>query len=495
MSKIPIEVADQSLKKQTVHGVLWRTIETGGNQIIQFLISIILARLILPEQFAAIAMLSIFLAVAGDFISSGFPNALIRKIDRTHADCCTVFYFNIIVSILAYIILYYLAPFVAKFYNLPELIPILRVTSLTLIIGAIGRIQYTLYNAKLDFKLITELNLIASLVSGVCGIIFAYLDFQVWALVLQSIISHILSTVLIWIKSTWRPSLVFSWESLSNFFSYGSKLLATSLLSTLYVNMYGVIIGKFFPPQDLAFYNRSVSVSNLASSTPTNVLTTVTFPVLCKLQDNIPVLRSKYRQMLSLSAFIIFPLCLGLSAVSYPLINVLYTQTWIGAAVLLQILAFSAMFRPIHAINLNLLQVVGRSDLFFRLEVIKKIIAVVLLCITLPMGLKAMCMGEVLLSIISLVINTYYTGQILNLGFFSQIKDILPSLILSLILFGVCKFISSYVGMGILSLVISTSAGIVLYFGLAFLVRLKELELLRGIVNEERSNRAHGKNN
>jgi len=482
-------MAAQSLKKQTVHGILWRTAETGGNQIIQFVISIILARLILPEQFAAIAMLSIFLAVASDFISSGFPYALMRKTDRTQIDCCTVFYFNIIVSVLAYIVLYAVAPFVAKFYNLPELVAILRITSLTLIIGAVGRIQYTLFSAELDFKLITKLNLIATFVSGICGVILAYLDFQVWALVFQSIISNALGTVLIWIKSPWRPTWVFSWDSLSNFFSYGSKLLATSLLSTLYVNMYGVVIGKFFPHRELAFYNRSVGLSNLMSSTPTNVLTTVTFPVLCKLQDNLSDLRIKYRQMLSLSAFIIFPLCLGIGAISYPLINVLYTKTWIGAAVLLQILVFSAMFRPIHAINLNLLQVIGRSDLFFRLEIIKKVIAVILLCITLPMGLNAMCYGEVILSITSLFINTHYTGKLLDLGFLKQIRDIMPSLLLSLVLFSICKLVSSYLGLGLSSLLISIPIGIIFYLGIAFILRFNEFELLKSIIKEELNSR------
>lgn len=477
----------ESLRTQTVHGIFWRTAETGGTQIIQFIISIILARLILPEQFSAVAMLSIFLAIAGDFISSGFPNALMRKIDRTQADCCTVFYFNIIVSVIVYIILYLITPWIARFYNLPELVAILRITALTLVIGAFGRIQYTLASANLDFKLITKLNLTATIISGIFGVIFAYLDFQVWALVLQSLISTTLGTILIWIKSSWRPSWTFSRASLSSFFSYGSKLLATSLLSTIFVNMYGVVIGKFFPAKDLAFYNRAVGVSNLVSSTPTSVLMTVTFPVLCKLQNNINDLRNKYRQMLSLSAFIMFPLCLCVGAVAYPLINVVYTEKWMEAAVLLQVLTFSAMLKPIHAINLSLLQVVGRSDLFFRLELIKKFLSIITLCATLPFGLIAMCCGEVFISFISLFINTYYTGNILNLGISKQIREILPSLILSVILFFLCKGISSCMGLGVSSLLTSVLVGIVFYIGTAYLIKLKEYKLLKATISEELS--------
>lgn len=474
-------MAEPSLKRQTFHGVLWRIAEVGGTHIIQLVIGIVLARLIMPEQFAAIAMLTIFLAVAQTFINSGFATALMRKNNRTQVDCCTVFYFNIVIAIISYIVLFFLAPFVADFYNLQELEPILRVSSITLVIGSTVGVHRTLFQANMDFKSLTKYNILALLVSGGVGMFMAYKGFQVWALVAQSIVSCLISTVCMWYASVWRPSWMFSWVSLKEFFGFGSKLLASGLLDTVYNNMYSVLIGKFFPHADLAYYNRASGLTSITSTTPTNVLQSVTFPALCKLQDNDETLRVGYRKMLQVSAFVIFPLCLGIGAVSYPLINVLYTKVWIYAATLLQIIVFSGMWYPIHSINLNLLQVKGRSDLFFRLEVIKKVICVIMLCVTIPIGLEAMCYGGIVSSIICLVINTHYTGKLLDLGFFTQMKDIMPSLALSLAMFAACKALSTALGDGILSLSVSILAGVLIYIGGATLLNLNELRLLKEI--------------
>lgn len=474
-------MAEQSLKRQTLNGVVWRILETGGTQMIQLVISIVLARLIVPEQFAAIAMLSIFLAVANQFINSGFSAALMRKNNRTQIDCSTVFYFNIVISVLSYGILYLAAPSVAGFYGLPELKSILRVSAITLIIGSFGGVHRTLFSARMDFKSLAKYNIAALIISGCVGMYMAYKGFQVWALVSQSIVSTIANTLFIWLASPWRPTWQFSWVSLKEFFSFGSKLLASGLLDTVYTNMYSVVIGKVFPHSSLAFYNRAAGLTNMTSSTPTSVLQSVTFPALCKLQDNDDTLRSAYRRMLRISAFVIFPLCLGIGGVAFPLINVLYTNVWIYAATLLQIIVFAGMWYPIHAINLNLLQVKGRSDLFFRLEVIKKILGVAMLCITVPIGLEAMCYGNIVNSIIALVINTHYTGKLLNLGFFAQMKDLFPSLVLSIVMFAGCKILSTTLGNGILSLAVSIAAGAVIYLGGAILCRFTEFKELRDI--------------
>jgi len=474
-------MSEQSLKRQTFDGVIWRILETGGTHMIQLVIGIVLARLILPEQFAAIAMLSIFLAVAGIFINSGFSTALMRKNDRTQVDCSTVFYFNIAISLLSYLILYFAAPYVAIFYNIPELKPILRVSAISLIIGSTAGVHRTLFSARMDFKSLAKYNIAALIISGVVGVFMAYKGFQVWALVAQAIVSTAVNTFFIWTGSTWRPTLQFSWVSLKEFFGFGSKLLASGLLDTVYTNMYSVVIGKFFPPSDLAFYNRAAGLKNMTSSTPTSVLQSVTFPALCKLQDSDETLRSAYRRMLRVSAFVIFPLCLGLGSVSFPLINVLYTDVWIYAATLLQIIVFAGMWYPIHAINLNLLQVKGRSDLFFRLEVIKKILGVAMLCITVPIGLEAMCYGNIVNSIIALVINTHYTGKLLDLGFFTQMKDILPSLMLSLVMYVACKLLSTMMGNGILSLAVSVAAGVIIYLGGAILFHFTEFKELKNL--------------
>lgn len=478
----------ESLRKDTIHGVLWRIIETAGSQVIQLIISIVLARLILPEQFAAIAMLTIFTAIATAFINSGFSNALIRKVDRTQTDCSTVFFFNIIVSIIAYLILFLLAPYIAAFYNLQELKLILRVSSITLIIGALSGVHRTLFTARMDFKSLAKFNVFALIISGIIGIFMAYHDFQVWALVFQSIISTIIVTICLWIKSPWRPSYEFSWTSFREFFNFGSKLLASGLLDTICVNMQSVAIGKIFPPSDLAFFNRAESLKNISSSTPTSVLQSVTFPALCRLQGNDEALRFEYRRMIQVSGFVIFPICLLIGAVAFPLINILYSSIWIASADLLQILVFAGMWYPIHAINLNLLQVRGRSDLFFKLEIIKKTIGVAALCLTVPIGLEAMCYGGIAVSIICLIINTHYTGKILGLGFAEQMRDIWPSLILSLAMFACSNALAKAMGNGLLSLTVAVGAGIALYAGGAYLFKFKEIALLKSIRNPKNNN-------
>lgn len=474
-------MAEVSLKRQAFHSIIWKIFETGGTQLIQFVISVVLARLVMPDQFAAIAMLTIFLAVAGVFVNSGFSSALVRKTNRTQRDCCTVFYFNIVVAFISYIILFVIAPFVADFYNLPELTILLRVMSLTIVISSFSAVHRTLFTAEMNFKTLAVYNLVALIISGAIGILLAYKGFQVWALVIQSLVSSVLGTFFVWYKSPWRPSWMFSKQTLKEFFGFGSKLLGSSLLDTIYNNIYGVVIGKFFAHADLAYYNRAQGLTTMTSATPTGVLQSVTYPTMCKMQDDIGRMREGYRKMIKISAFVIFPLCLGIGAVSYPLINVLYTDIWIYAATLLQIIVFAGMWYPIHAINLNLLIVKGRSDLFFRLEIIKKIVGVAILIITLPIGLEAMCYGSIISSLISLVINTYYTNKLINLSIIQQFKDLFPTLVLSIGMFIACKVFSTFMGNGLESLISSILLGIVIYFGGAIIFRMEGLKLLLNI--------------
>lgn len=474
-------MAEVSLKRQAFHSIIWKIFETGGTQLIQFVISVVLARLVMPDQFAAIAMLTIFLAVAGVFVNSGFSSALVRKTDRTQIDCCTVFYFNIVVAFISYIILLVIAPFVADFYNLPELTILLRVMSLTIVISSFSAVHRTLFTAEMNFKALAVYNLVALIISGAIGILLAYKGFQVWALVIQSLVSSVLGTFFVWYKSPWRPSWMFSKQTLKEFFGFGSKLLGSSLLDTIYNNIYGVVIGKFFAHADLAYYNRAQGLTTMTSATPTGVLQSVTYPTMCKMQDDNSRMREGYRKIIKISAFVIFPLCLGIGAVSYPLINVLYTDIWIYAATLLQIIVFAGMWYPIHAINLNLLIVKGRSDLFFRLEIIKKFVGVAILVITLPIGLEAMCYGSIISSLISLVINTYYTNKLINLSIIQQFKDLFPTLVLSTGMFIACKVFSTFMGNGMESLISSILLGIVIYFGGAIIFRMEGLKLLLNI--------------
>lgn len=472
---------EQSIKHKTVSAVLWRIAEQGGKQGIYFVISVILARLITPDQFGMLAMLTVFVNLAGVFVDSGFSSALVRKTDRSHADCCTVYWFNIVVSVICYFILFACAPLVAKFYDMPQLTAILRVTSLGIVIGSLAGVHRTLLEADMRFKELTKFNLFALLVSGITGIIFALLDFKVWALVIQSLMMQIVGTLSVWYKVKWRPSLIISRQSFREFFGFGSKLLASHLLESLYSNIYTIVIGKVYKASDLAFYNRSSSLTQMTSSLPTGILQSVTYPALCKLQHDDYALALGYRRIIRIAAFVIFPLCVGVGAVAFPLINVLYTDVWLFSATLLSILAFGYMWYPIHAINLSYLTVKGRSDLFFRLEIIKKVQSVIMLCITAPIGLKAMCYGGVVTSILALIYNSYYTGKFLHMSIINQLRDLGHILVLSLVMFVGARIVAMLLGNGVVSLVASVAVGVIIYAGGALLFRFPEVHELKNI--------------
>jgi len=474
---------NQSLKHKAVNGVLWKLGEQGANQAISLVISVLLARLIMPEQFGMVAMLTVFTAIAGVFINSGFSSALIRKNDRTQVDCSTVYWFNVFMAVLCYWILFFGAPLVAQFYGIAELCPVLRVSSLGLVIGAMVGVHRTLLNAEMNFKALTIYNISGVAVSGVVGVILAYYGFKVWALVFQGLTHCVISSVFVWRKVRWRPSFVFSRKSFVEFFGFGSKLLGSQLLNTLYNNIYAITIGKVYKSASLAYYNRATAFTALTAVMPTGILHSVTFPMLCKLQDNDEALKSGYRRSLRLAAFVTFPLCLGVGAVAYPLVDVLYTRRWIYAATLLSIIVFAEMWYPIHAINLNYLIVKGRSDLFLKLEIIKKIQYVIILCVTIPMGLEAMCWGSVFSSILSLVWNTHYTGKFLGMGIIAQLGDLFPVMLSSGVMYIAARLTVTAMGTDMLALVCSVAVGAVVYLATAFLFRFPELTELKNIRN------------
>lgn len=472
---------EQTLKKKAVDGVLWKILERGGSQGIQFIVSVVLARLIMPDQFGLVAMLSVFTGVCGIFIDSGFSTALIRKNNRTQADCSTVYWYNIFVSIFFYWVLFFCAPLIASFYGVHELISILRISALGMIIGSFAGVQRTLLSAEMDFKALTKFNILGLIVSGIVGIVFAYLDFKVWAIVFQSLTSTTIGTICIIYKVKWHPSFIISKKSFKEFFAFGSKLLASGVLDNIYSNIYQIVIGKVYKASDLAFYNRALNLALLTSSVPTGVLQSVTYPTLCKLQDNDEMLKNAYRRIIKLSTFIVFPLCIGIGAVAYPLINVVYTEVWMFSAPLLSIIVFALMWYPVHAINLNYLIVKGKSNLFLRLEIIKKLQGVAILCITVPLGLTAMCWGMVIGSILCLIWNTYYTGKFLNMGILSQLYDMMPTIILSAVMFVGARFIAAWLGNDLVSLICSVGTGAIIFLGGSILFKFPELEELKNL--------------
>ena len=447
---------------------------------------IIMARILTPEDYGLVGMLAIFIAVSQSLIDSGFSQALIRKQDRSEIDNSTVFYFNIGVGAILYLILFFSAPFIASFYNEPQLVPITRIIGLSLVFNSLVVVQRALLTINLDFKTQAKASFVGVILSGSIGITMAYTEFGVWAIVWQQISNLAAVTVLLWILSRWKPIWTYSWKSFRELFSFGSKLLVSGLLDTIFRNLYLIVIGKFFKASDLGYYTRAHQFTDFASSNITGIIQRVTYPVLCTIQDDDARLSDVYRRLLRTSAFIIFPLMTGMAAVARPMVISFLTEKWLFSAVLIQILCFSQMWYPVHAINLNLLQVKGRSDLFLKLEIIKKALTVIVLCITLPMGLIPLCIGTIFSSIIALIINTHYTGKLIHLGFFKQMKDLLPTLLLSLAVGGIVYITVTYIPLNSwIALSVGVIEGILMYAGLAKILRFSEFNELLSIIQRK----------
>ena len=472
-----------TLKKQTINGTIWSSIERFSVQGIQFIVMIIMARILTPADYGLVGMLAIFIAVSQSLIDSGFSQALIRKLDRTETDNSTVFLFNIIVGLLLYLILFLCAPAIAEFYGKPVLCPLTRAIGIGLIFNSLTVVQRALLTIRLDFKTQAKASLIGATLSGVAGIWMAHAGYGVWSIVVQQLCNLGLITTFLWIFSKWKPTWHYSWKSFRELFGFGSKLMASGLLDTAYRNIYLIVIGKIFSASDLGYFTRGQQFSDLISSNITGIMQRVTYPVMCTIQNDDTRLRDAYRKILRITVFVVFPLLAGLGAIAEPLILTLLTEKWIFTATLLVPLCLTGMWYPVHAINLNLLQVKGRSDLFLRLEIIKKILAVTILCITIPFGLITMCWGMLANSLIALIINTHYTGKLIKVGFIRQFMDIFPSLALSLIMAAVVYTTMSVLHVSsIAELIIGICEAIAIYATLAAIFRFPEFRELLSII-------------
>lgn len=479
-----------SLKQKTFKGVVWSAIERFSTQGVQFLFGILLARLLTPNDYGMIAMLAIFMAVSQTFIDSGFGNALIRKPDRNEADKATVFFFNIFMAAACYGVIFLAAPFAAQFYGMPQLSDILRILAINLIIQAFGAIQRLNLTIDLNFKTLAKVSLIGAIIGGTAGLVCAYNGLGVWSLVVQQMATTSSSVVLFWVLVRWRPKSFFNKDSFKNMFGFGSKLLLSGLLNTLYNNIYDLIIGKVFAAATLGNYSRATHFADFPSSNITGIFQRVTFPVLSKIQDDKEKLRIGYLKFLDLATLAIFPLMVGLAALSKPFILLILSEKWAGAILILQIICIAKMWFPVHAINLNILQVLGRSDLFLKLEVIKKIVGIAILCITLPHGIIAMCFGQWVSTCIALVINTYYSGKLLNAGFSTQLKLYIPTLLNSLVMGAICigvtkilpeKEYALQLGAGI-------AAGVIYYAASNWIFNRNTVKELLNLLNRKQNN-------
>ena len=470
-------MSKQNLKDKTVYGVVWSSVERFSVQGIQFFVLLIMARLLSPHEYGVIGMLTIFIALAQVIVDSGFSQALIRKQDRTETDNCTVFYFNLIVSCALYCVFFAIAPLVANFYNTPELTSIMRVLCLGVIINSIGVIQIALFTISIDFKTLAKASAAAAFLSGIVGIYLAYHGFGVWALVCQQLASLTINVLVLWLCSKWRPGFLFSWDSIKSFFGFSSKLLITGSLEAVFQNLYQVVIGKFFPAAVIGYYTRALQFVSLPSSNIGGIIQRVTYPVFCEVQEDNQKLSVAFLKVLNVLAFVVFPMMIFLSFFSDDIIWLLLGVKWMETSILMRLLSISMLLYPVHALNLNMLIVKGRTDYYLRVDIIKKVLTVIILIVTIPLGIIAMCYGQILNSFISFFINTYFNGKLIGLGAFKQIQNMFPILIMSIVIGFVAYYAATFCGdTCLIRIVIGLVVYTTLYLGLSFAFKLQVLE-------------------
>ena len=421
------------LKDKAISGVKWNAIGRFSTQGVNFIIGLILARLLSPSDYGVVGMVGIFFAIAQTFIDSGFGSALIRKNDCNDTDYSTAFYFNILVGLVCCILLCIASPFIADFFNTPILKDLVKVMSLNLFISSFAIVHTARLTHSVDFKSQSIVNLLTAMIAGTCGVLMAYKGFGVWSLVFQHLINSIVRVILLILITRWLPSYTFSRDSFKYLFNFGSKILLSSILHTIYSNLTTMLIGKFYAAKDLGFYTRGQTLAVFPSSNVNSIIQSVSYPVLAKIQDDDKYLIEAYRKLISMTSIVMFFGMTLLAAIAKPLIVSLLTDKWLDAVVYLQVFCFAYMFDHLCSLNLNILYVKGYSNLVLRLEIIKKTISISMIIAAISMGPLAICIASALYTQIAVVINTYYTGKLFGLGYLKQVKDFMRYLIFSLI--------------------------------------------------------------
>lgn len=481
---------EESLKEKAINGAMWRILEMTINQVAAFVIGVILARLLAPEDYGIVGMLAIFFAIANCFYDCGFGAALVQKKDPTEDDYSTAFLFNVATAVFIYTVLFICAPLIADFYNLPILTDITRVSALSFIVSGLCAIQFSKLNIDLKFKFRSQMSILAQLSSGFAGIVLAYMGYGVWALVLQGLISGIIVGITLWLRSGWIPKFTFSTKSFRQLWHFGSNMLGSSIVNTIYGNLYTLFIGKFYSPASVGMYSRANGYASLPSTIIMDMSTGLNFPILAKLQDDNVRLIAAYERLLRVPFYVLYPILIGLITLAEPLIQIMIGDKWLPCVPFLQILCIGYMFYPLNGFNANILLVKGRSDLVLKLDFIKKPIGIVLLVAAIPFGIMWMMVGKALYSVIVYSINCYYTKKILNYGLIPQLKVVFPILIHSLLM-GVAVVASThFLSSNALKLSVGIPVGVLAYLGIGY---VKHDETLFEIVDIVKSKILHKK--
>ncbi|MDW8851801.1 lipopolysaccharide biosynthesis protein [Flavobacterium sp. MMLR14_040] len=465
-----------SLKSTATKGIIWSAVDKFAVQLGQFVVGIVLARILLPEDFGLIGILAIFIAISQTFIESGLGTGLIQRQSRSDVDFSTLFVFNLLVSGFFYLVLFFSAPFISAFFEQPRLTDLTRILSSSLFLNAFAIVQRTKLTILIDFKSIAKSNVIGMVAGGLCGIIAAVNGLGVWSLVIQMIMSSLASSMCLWFLSNWRPSIAFSQESFKSLFGYGSRLLMAGLYAQLLNNVYNICLGKFYSTASLGYYTRAKSMADVSAGTIGSILQQATFPILTSVQHDKEKLASICSRMIRMSAFFIIPLMTLIALLAKPIVTLLLTDKWISLIPLLQWLVFSRVFLPISVMNLNLLNAAGRPDLYLKVDLSKLPITVIAMIITIPLGIKAIVIGHVITSALFFVMNTYFPGKLYGYGLIRQLKDMLPFLIATIGMAISVFVMSCFVDNLVLQLFFGSILGLITYLFLCWLLKLEELK-------------------
>lgn len=470
----------KSLSERSLSAVVWAVLDKLSGSVVSFVVTILLARLLSPEDFGLVAMVMIFFEFSAVFVESGFSTALIREQTISEADKSTTFIFNLIASVALYGVLFFGAPYIAAFFKQPLLTLIVRIMGISLIVNALSLVQHSVLIQQIDFKTQTIVRSVAVLVSGGVAVFLAFQGWGVWSLVARYALLDLMTTVMFWVLGRWRPTMQFSRESFRRLFGFGSKILAAAVLDKFFVHIYKLLIGKFFAATTLGFYTQAGTFTNMVINTLFRTVQSVTYPVLAKLQDDREKLKLGYRKMLQLSSFIIVPAMTVLGVLAEPVLVTLVGEKWLPATPMLQLLCLSGVTYHLSTVNLNMLLVLGRSDLSLKLEVIKKVNIAIAIVVGLQFGIYGLIIGEVVATYINLVINAYYSKKFLHYALAEQVRDILPTVAFSILAGVLLYFLKALpIGTGFLQLIALSGIAGLAYLGMHLAMKTEEMHFIR----------------
>lgn len=468
--------------KSFINNFIWRFAERCGAQLVTFIVSIVLARILAPEDYGQIALITVFTTIMQVFVDSGLGTALIQKKDADDLDFASVFYFNFVVCLVLYAIMFIVAPVIANFYNDSSLTPIIRIISLTIVISGVKGIQQSYVSRNMLFKRFFCATLGGTIFSSFLGIGLAYAGLGVWAIVAQQLTNTAIDTLILWLTVKWRPKKMFSWERLKDLFSFGWKMLASALLDTVYGNIRSLIIGKMYSSADLAYYNQGDKFPYVIASNINTSIDSVLLPTMASVQDDSSRVKAMTRRAIKTSTYIMAPLMMGVAFCAESIVRLVLTEKWLPCVPFLRIFCITYMFYPIHTANLNAIKAMGRSDLFLKLEIAKKIVGMTLLLSTMWFGVMAMAYSLLLSSVLSQIINAWPNRQLLGYGYLELVRDFAPGILLSIGM-GVCIYFIGFLPLPtIVTLLFQIIIGTVIYIGVSALLKLEEFEYMLGMV-------------